>query len=323
MKSVGFVSLAYSPPPAPSRVVSSPRQNTGGFTQNADRVENLGVRKSKPRGQVGGKVGDNVSVTPQPLPEEGELVEEQVPANWDVTVDASWRNKLFFRGLDVLDRVSPDSAPNGLVQTRASWGYRRGDNYLSAGIMYIEALDSQLPNGNAHDFNGAPAGGGRRSNPSLASWRSLECPRERYSETDLFLTFSRMLVPETIEGSIGVTHYRFSDGAFWDSGQGPADSTTESTMGISYLKWERKSDSMAWSVIPTFTWVHDFDAFDGDFLELSTQGNIYFPRWKLAFSPFAKLGYDLEYNGDNNGWNNLELGMGVSHSLHPTSGSMS
>ncbi len=213
-----------------------------------------------------------------------------------LNLSTGWMNKIYFRGLDVLDRVSPDNANSGasnsvILLNRGDW---------EAGLQYIQALDQQLPDGALSDQDpNAVDKQGRRTSRN----ESFRIPsRERYAEVDTWIKYNHDLIAKKLNGSLGIAHYQFDDKRFW----GISDAT-ELQAGLSWNDFKY--------VVPSATYAWDFNGFNGSYLEFSLAGRT-LPVWKsgdvaVGFQPYARVAYDLKYNGDNNGWNNAEIGFSV------------
>jgi hypothetical protein len=239
---------------------------------------------------------------------------------WDV----GWQSDYYFRGLDILDRVSPDGSNSGMARTVVDATYQRGDNLFNLGFAYLYALDQTLPNGNSEGFDG----------PQSPAWENLQnfstAPKDRYTELNLRANYARRFGSDTIKilpdghalvATLGLAHYRFSNGEYWrDNRGGGVDSTTEAAAELAYLGIGGKiplAGGLNWGIVPLIRWTHDFDAFEGDYLEAEVSANFQYEPWKLTVTPRIGLAYDMEYNGDNSGWNNLEAGVTVSRPLTP------
>ncbi len=237
-----------------------------------------------------------------PLPE----IVVEPESFWKLNANVGWQSEYYFRGLNVLDRISPTESDDGVVSGKIDFGYVfRDGSEIDFGIGYVESVDQLLPRGAAKNL--PPNPGATRFNedffvPSL----------ERYTETNLLSSYKRTLIPDQLNAQIGVNYYKFSDGRFWEpEGKGgPVPDTTEIMAGLSYV-------GMAQYVIPTFTYVKDVDAFDGSFFSLRTD----FPSFTLlqnagfggvTLSPFAAVSYDYGYNAPGDGWNNVDLGVNAS-----------
>ncbi len=221
---------------------------------------------------------------------------------WTFGASSQWSSKFYFRGLNVLERISPDEAPDGITSSRLTLDYAdpfAGRWQLGAG--YIEALDAQLTNANARQVGPNLLNSKGRKDARLSRFDDHRVgSKERYSEADFWLNYSRPIVGD-LSGMVGLSHYQFSDAGFWDT-----DATSELNLGLSYSGLKHVDLGL------NYTW--DFDAFDGSYVELNARAKGLPELYKNGYTsvrlvPRARLAYDLEYNGDNSGWNHAEVGL--------------
>ena len=233
---------------------------------------------------------------------------------WEFSVRGGWNSDYFFRGQNVFERVSPDSTKMGLTTFAMDWVWNDapGPGKITVAAAYQQSLDPLLPNGAAavvpaNNFN-------RFDNEQFGTTQ-----KERYQELNFALGYTLDLMPRNpgvLGLNVGLNHYRFLDGRFWQQGAGRPEinDTTETEVKLFYLpRWGGDGDPLFKS---TFGWWHDFAGFEGDFLELGLEKA--FPltwlnhsrtRGMLGVSPFANLGYAFDYNASGSGWNHLETGV--------------
>ena len=227
---------------------------------------------------------------------------------WTADAGWGWYNKYYFRGIDILKAISPKSNDGGVLDTKLTLAYSREKDAFSIGFGYVQALDRQIPNGAAKDVT--PNNTVRAANGKFVPKKDNEKfglpPEARYAEYDLYLAYTRELIPGKLQGTVGYNHYQFSDGRFYDKGGGTIYYADETTVRLDYLGLP--------IVRPSLTWAHDFDGFQGDYLELRADAG--FDLYKnrnisIRFEPYAALSYDFKYNGGDDGWNAFEFGAGI------------
>jgi hypothetical protein len=213
---------------------------------------------------------------------------------------AGYSNKLYFRGLDILDRVSPNDATGAMTTrmklTKGGWEF---------GAQYLQALDRQLPDREAlrsepnltDPVTGLP-------NPNASDYENFRVrSKDRYAELDLWLSYTRPL-GAGFTGTLGATYYHFLNEDFWG-----VDHAFELQAGLSYTRLPY--------IAPSLLYAYDFDGFKGGYAELTVTAKD-IPYWPLFSSeskwsivPYGKLAYDFSYNGSNSGWNHAELGVNI------------
>ena len=222
---------------------------------------------------------------------------------WTANFGWSWFNKYYFRGVDILKNVSPDHVNSGVIGAKATLAYARQKDAFSISFGYVESLNRQLPKGAAALV---PPNSGNKNNQAFGL-----PPEERYAEYDMYLAYTRTLIPKKLQGTVGFNHYHFSDGTFYQTAEGPITYANEATLRFDYLGLPY--------VRPSIAWAHDFDGFKGDFLELKVDGGFdVYERGNIGvrLEPYVAVSYDLKYNGEDNGWNALEFGL--SSPIHVT-----
>jgi hypothetical protein len=316
-----FQPTAASPAPAAAPVVAAPPPQPA----SPGKPEPMGqAPKPAAGGGGGGAPASPVAGPVAPTPAQPQTPVAPPASDWKVRWDVGWQSDYYFRGLDILDRVSPDGSNSGMARTVVDATYQRGDNLFNLGFAYLYALDQTLPNGNSEGFDG----------PQSPAWENLQnfstAPKDRYTELNLRANYARRFGSDTIKilpeghavvATLGLAHYRFSNGEYWRDNRGSGvDSTTEAAAELAYLGIGGKiplAGGLNWGIVPLIRWTHDFDAFEGDYLEAEVSANFQYEPWKLTVTPRIGLAYDMEYNGDNSGWNNLEAGVTVSRPLTP------
>ena len=217
-----------------------------------------------------------------------------------------YSNRLYFRGLDILDRISPDNASgaftNRIKVTKGGWEF---------GAQYLSALDTQLPDQDAlgiepnlNDSTGTP-------NPNASAYEGYRVPsKDRYAELDLWTSYSHYL-GNKFTGTIGATYYHFLNKQFWGVQDAFELQAAVSYSGFKYVE-------------PTLLYAYDFNGFKGGYAELTVAGkgipyrNFLTPETGMKWSatPYAKLAYDFSYNGVDSGWNHAEIGVNVPITLN-------
>lgn len=221
----------------------------------------------------------------------------------------------YFRGQNVLDRISPDEADSGLIRNGMDATYFFGKNAIKLSAAQIYSLSQQLPNGDSAQYSGP-------SNPDFEDLQDFRrAPRDRYSELNFSLGYSREFLngvfapDQAFLGTVGLSHYRFSNSQFWNSGDGGIDHTSEWMARLAYIGMGRQGGSFSWNITPSVEWNHDFDAFPGDFLQFNLDGEFTIAPWKLRIAPHVGVGYDMKYTGENNDWNHIEASVTLSRPL--------
>lgn len=230
---------------------------------------------------------------------------------WSVNLGWGWYNKYYFRGVNILKAVSPETLESGIVTSKATLAYTREKDAFSIGFGYVQALERQIPKGAAIAVkpNNTVRVVGKGKNPadSFVPRRDNEKfnlpPSERYAEYDLYLAYTRVLIPGKLLGTVNFSRYQFSDGSFYGTDRDSIRYADETTVRLDYTGLP--------IVHPSIAWTHDFDGFEGDYLELRVDGGFdVFERgsFGIRLEPYVALSYDLRYNGVDNGWNALEFG---------------
>ena len=227
---------------------------------------------------------------------------------WTADAGWGWYNKYYFRGIDILKEISPKTNDGGVINTKFTLAYSREKDAFSIGFGYVQALERQIPDGEAKDVT--PNNTVRAANGKFVPKKDNEkfslAPASRYAEYDLYLAYTRELIPGKLQGTLGYNHYQFSDGRFYDKGSGPIYYADETTVRLDYLGLP--------IVRPSVTWAHDFDGFQGDYLEMRLDAgfDVYkHGNFSVRLEPYVAGSYDFKYNGGDNGWNALEFGVGV------------
>jgi len=228
---------------------------------------------------------------------------------WEYGLKLDWRDKYFFRGLEVPERTSLDSSHSGFLTTTGSATYRQGRHAVKGSISLLSSLDDYLPNGDidlGNDSDQIP--------PSREGDENFGLPkRDRYNEWTFSLAYANS-ISEHFNIALGLNYYRFSDGRFWQQNyQKPINDTTEASLTLAFpdlLKATAGSTTL--NALPTLQWVHDFDSFSGDYVVAGLSATVSNPSWRgVTLNPFARVSYDFDYNGTNDGWNNVEAGLSI------------
>ena len=296
------------------RVESVPKKPSGAGRSGGARQRAV-VKKSKPKAverstpaapKVRRKVVPEEQEAPPPPPEPVEpygdglaktAIATTAKSLWTTNFGWSWFNKYYFRGVDILKNVSPDHVNSGVFGSKVTLAYSREKDAFSVSFGYVQSMGRQIPKGAA--ANVPPNPGAQKNN------QAFRLPaEERYAEYDTYLAYTRTLIPNQLQATVGFNHYHFSDGSFYQTNEGPIPYANESTLRLDYLGLPY--------VRPSISWAHDFDGFEGDFLELKLDAGFdVFERGNLGvrLEPYVALSYDLKYNGEDNGWNAFELGL--------------
>lgn len=246
---------------------------------------------------------------PEPAPQSKAVV-TTAESVWSVNLGWGWYNKYYFRGVDILKAVSPEHLDSGVVTSKAVLAYTREKDSFSIGFGYVQALERQIPKGAALSVkpNNTVRVVGKGKNPADTFVPKLDGekfnlpPGERYAEYDLYLSYTRVLIPGKLLGTVNYSHYQFSDGSFYGTERDPIRYTDETTVRLDYTGLP--------FVHPSLAWAHDFNGFKGDYLELRVDGGFDLVKpGKVRIEPYVALSYDLKYNGVDNGWNALEFGL--------------
>ena len=238
--------------------------------------------------------------TPIPAPSPNVMV--STAPKWDASLQLSWYNKYYFRGVDVLKAVSRDEGSGGVANAFLQFAYKRpGKDGFSIGISQYQALSRQLPNGPSSTQN--PNKKGQKTEDF-----SLP-PSDRYGELNIQLAYISSLDQiwnklSGFYGTVGFNHYHFSDNRWYESGGKSISFANEATLKLEYKNLP--------FVTPSISWAHDFDAFKGDFLEVNLDGAPLAIAKGVTITPHIGLSYDISYNAPDgnreNGWNSLEFG---------------
>ncbi len=279
---------SYQAPSAPSQRESAPAEvsNAGpsGGGGNVARTNEKAAPGNAGAAQAEGK---------QALPA---AVVTTAPA-WNFDLGWGWYDKYYFRGVDVLKSISPTHVHDGVVDARLNASYSGPGYGFSIGLGYIQALQKQIPN---LDASLVPP-----NSKVLDNEKFSVPPEERYGEYDLYLAYTKTLIANQLEGTIGYNHYQFSNDGFWTKSAGKGiNFADESTVRLDYI-------GLPW-VRPSIMWAHDYDAFDGDYVELRLNGGFELYKqgtFSIRAEPYAAISYDFNYNGNNDGWNATEVGL--------------
>ncbi len=249
---------------------------------------------------------------PEEMPEPAEMVEgggKQVIATtarspWSAEIGVAWYSDYqSFRGVNILDSVSSEEGTGGVITTSFKLGYARPNDAFTFGFNYWQGLDRLTPKGAETDV---PPNSQRRDKDrfSLPS-------RDRYAEYNFNLGYSRNFFDGAIVGSVGYNHFHFSNGNFYKSAargkySRQIEYANEFSLGAAY--------TLIPHIQPSINWSHDFDGFKGDYVELRIDGayDLYSQGdFGIRLRPYAAVSYDFKYNGTDNGWNAVELGVNV------------
>lgn len=212
-------------------------------------------------------------------------------------------NQYYFRGVRILDAVSSDHTHRGVAEANFLLGYAREHDALSAGFIYVQALERQEAKG--ENFQVPP-------NAFKRLGRTFDLSsRARYEEYDLNVAYTRDLVAN-FRGTLEYNRYTFSNGQFYQTlSSSSIPFADEAVVKIDYLVSKR--------IVPSVSWAHDFDGFRGDFLEGRLNGDFRLPDLGgigVELRPYMSVSYDLRYNGSDNGWNSFELGATIPFHLN-------
>ena len=284
-----------------------PRFRSGTAPTDESGPRSRDVEPKKP-----GVIDDEPSTSHEVPPAPDESVEgggTQVLATtarspWSAELGLAWYSDYqSFRGVNILDSVSSESGTGGVVTSSLKVGYARPNDAFTFGFNYWQGLDRITPKGAETDV---PPNSQRRDKDRF----SLPA-RDRYAEYNFNLGYSRNFFDGALVGSVGYNHFHFSDGNFYKStARGkfsrPIEYANEFTLGAAY--------TLIPYIQPSINWSHDFDGFKGDYVELRIDGayDLYSQGdFGVRLRPYAAVSYDFKYNGTDNGWNAVEIGVNV------------
>ncbi len=116
---------------------------------------------------------------------------------------------------------------------------------------------------------------------------------ESYSEIDLYASYAYSLGPVNFEGG----------GIFYGYPNDDGIETWELFLGIS-------TDAIPY-VTPSLTGYWDIDAIEGGWVEFKLASSIPVVADVVSIDPYAAISYDIEYNSDDNDFNNVQVGVEV------------
>ncbi len=313
-------SISVTPPRVQENATTQTRPLPGSGGTGAGRPQrDDSDTPSKPRtqpGTGGGKPAGGTSASPGVGAPAGKGVIEAPPleAPGGVIVATNflggWISDYYFRGLNVLDRISPDHDSSGAALLRMDAGFYRlltddPNEGLVFGLGYVEAREKMLSNAAASRANGL-------DNEDFAIGK-----RQRYKEYDFHLNYTYPLIRNQLYGTVGLSHYEFNTPGFWFVDGREIDHATEFSLGLTY------TGLSPW-LTPSLTYYRDVNGFLGNYWEakirssipvLNPNPSVQGEAGELVFSPSLALSYDDKYNGDNRGWNSLEGGVNVRYQL--------
>src|SRR5436190_2827434 len=211
----------------------------------AKRQGTKGQKRSAQNQEAGAPV-ERRTTAPAPSMDKGPDTSVAPPVENRPTlyVTAGYSNRLYFRGLDILDRVSPDDATGAMTTrvkvSKGGWEF---------GAQYLQALDPQLPDRDALKSEPNlvdPITG--LTNPAASNYENFRVPsKDRYTELDLWMSYTRPLGAGWT-GTLGATYYYFGNKQFWG-----LDHAFEMQAGLSYTRLPY--------VVPSLLYAYDFDGF--------------------------------------------------------------
>ncbi len=254
---------------------------------------------------------------------------------WTASLEEGWYNKYYFRGVNILKQISPNTQQNGIIDTKVNLQYSGIHDALSFNFGYVQALGRQMTDETAAENS---TGKLRNGTPvSVRNERFRLTPNSRYEEYDFNLNYTHDL-PYHFLGTIGYNRYNFSDGAFYTKdAKNPRniDYADELELrlkfiGVSDLLKDLRLPDLppGVSLVPSVSWDRDFDGFVGDFLQFRLDGGYDLVlnkdrQIKVRFEPYAAVSYDFKYNSNGSikgasradfpgdSWNDVEFGMRV------------
>jgi hypothetical protein len=242
---------------------------------------------------------------PAPVPAQPEAKTEVVATTahspWSAELGTAWYSAYqSFRGVNILDSVSSEKGTGGVYTTSLKLGYARPNDAFTAGFNYWQGMSRVTPKGAESQVP---------PNSLKKDQENFDLPsRDRYSEYNFNLAYTRNFFDGKVVGTVGYNHFHFSNGNFYKSGEDgeKISYANELMLGVAYTALPY--------VQPSFSWAHDFDGFKGDYLELRVDGafDLYSRGdFGIRLRPYAALSYDLKYNGTDDGFNAVELGLNI------------
>lgn len=127
---------------------------------------------------------------------------------------------------------------------------------------------------------------------TLGAWYANGVDQD-YSEIDLYASYAYSLGPVNFEGG----------GIFYGYPNDDGNETWELFLAIS-------TDAIPF-VTPSLTGYWDVDAFEGGWVEFALSSSIPVVADVISIDPYASISYDIEYNSDDNDFNNAQVGVKV------------
>lgn len=319
--------------PAP-RTVDSPRSEENASrsarasrssSNDNESSQNRGSKKrnggaSTSKNQLISRKDRNLEQPAETPASEPEVIKPENPLIGRVDMGFIYSSDYYFRGLDILDRISPDNGGSGVTRWKFAYTQvlRPRVDGLTLEYARVNAYDLQLPRGDAADLPPNERGFNKSSRQFLKDNASFSIPaRKQYEEDQLFLKYTRNL-PWDVEAALSLGYYRFNDGRWYqdvaDRRSGPVDDTLESTLRLTYNGFKDRNNPLAvpW-VVPSIAYTADFTGFNGEFAELDLASRSFSLPGKLGTFGFrAGAGYDMGYNAEGDGWSYLAGGVGLS-----------